>query len=389
MALQKGKSVQPKKSQQTPVETPKPIPEISNSQTPEGLVETPGGFPTIENPSEDPKPPANPDDPRGDMTAPHSSLPSTQSDSYNQLEERYESLKEKITSQVINTQRQEIDTLKQQLDVQTQEFKTIQKELYALKEQFAKAEQQRSQQTEELHHTLSIVKLNTKKLADATNQKDEIPQYRYIIQASERMFTLLHQVEVSPGKGQSSLLEATMIACDTLRNLLVDEDFNEAVYGLAEAQNLNPREFRNHIRSLDHCKEFLELERTILIRAGVSRKLRGRIIEYLNYLASELIVAARKEDITPNRIFAAVQELSNEICQLQTQLKKQQTSVQRKKWAKKMFMVLAGPGLIVLNYSPITMEIGLDPGGSALSGTIGALLLDRGTEINVLERVFG
>lgn len=134
------------------------------------------------------------------------------------------------------------------------------------------------------------------------------------------------------------------------------------------------------MQNLDHFKQFLEIERSILLTGGISTNLTKELIEHINQLSQELIIFARSRIVTPEQIFITVENLKDQTCKLARQLRQERIKMdqveQVKTKLKKVGWAIAGSSLVVLNVS-LANQLGLNPGGAALSGILGAIFIDK------------
>jgi hypothetical protein len=209
----------------------------------------------------------------------------------------------------------------------------------------------------------------------------------YLIESVQQMDALLLQSDLDKEPDQT-LLKAAAIGCRTLGKLCEDPELPRTFEQAADvrviarfmekasereqrASRERVQEFRNIIENPDRFKEFLELERELLIKGNVPFHVVDLLIEASYRALDEIKVRAKP----PDEIMSTVLLLRDRACLLFNDMKT--SAVDLRRWGRlrekiKLTVVgIGGIGLVGLNASALALSIGITTVGSTVSGAIG------------------
>jgi hypothetical protein len=213
----------------------------------------------------------------------------------------------------------------------------------------------------------------------------------YLIESVNQINGLLAKSDASPEKTSNYLLEAAAIGCRVLKQLVGDTTLNTAVEEFADVRIIKgflertsdeykrrqakADEFRAIIEENEQFEAFLDLEREILIRGGLSRD----IVNPLIASSRESVKEVRDRAKPPSEVIEAVRLLRDRACLLADDLirdaKEEGSWEHLKEKIKKIMLGLGGAALIGLNASSLATSVGITAAGSAVSAAIGATVI--------------
>src|SRR2546425_9389987 len=105
----------------------------------------------------------------------------------------------------------------------------------------------------------------------------------YVVESANQMNTLLINAELNPEQQSEQIVEAAVIGCRTLKQLVDDKDFRGTVERMADPRLGKERrmavEFRTIIEDVDRFDHFLCLEREVLVKGGLVQDLADKLID--------------------------------------------------------------------------------------------------------------
>src|SRR5215216_3335540 len=128
----------------------------------------------------------------------------------------------------------------------------------------------------------------------------------YVIQGANQMNQLLIKTELTLQRQGEQIVEASVIGCRTLRQLVEDSDFRRTL-----GKMVDPRlgrdwsmtnEFKGILDNVDKFEYFLRLEHEVLVKGGIAVDLADRLV---NQCRVELNLV-RNSAQTSDEIFESV-----------------------------------------------------------------------------------
>ncbi|SRR6266542_3247 len=214
----------------------------------------------------------------------------------------------------------------------------------------------------------------------------------YLIESINQMNSLAVKSEAHPEQRQDCLLEAAVIGCRMLKQLSSDPDFESTLNEFADvriirrlqqkASDLDQRrerqlvnEFLTIIDDSTHLEMFLELEREIMIRGGLTLDVVDSLVESMR----QSVGSVRERAKPPAEIIDTTRVLRDRACTLANDLVDQ---AQKDDWwdrasqrVKRILLGLGGGALIGLNSGALATSVGLTAAGSAVSIAIGGAII--------------
>jgi hypothetical protein len=189
---------------------------------------------------------------------------------------------------------------------------------------------------------------------------------RLLVNATNKMQENLDQMTLYPNN-TVYLMEASAIACGALGRLQDIPRFREdieKVYSFS-SQLAYVEEFS------DSFEEFIQAEQEILTKGGLS----ATSVSLLTAQCRTSIRNLRDHRGDPQDVIDTVSTLRTAACEIADQLSSKYRDNERlRQWRKRARIVglgLGGATVIGLNFSPVTIMVGLSPAGTQLSGEIG------------------
>jgi len=196
----------------------------------------------------------------------------------------------------------------------------------------------------------------------------------YLVEAANRMDQLLAEAEAYPQQKQHKLREAAVTGCRALERLSKDESFRRAVEELTRARRQNRRGFGAITRDSDKFELFLGVERTVLIKGGITEDSANKLVSRCR----DTLRAVQGREAKPDEVFLAVDELRGSACHRAEYLKRKALEAEEmariKKTLDRVTLAIVGAALVGLNSSALVDEL-LTLAGRAVSAAIGAELI--------------
>jgi len=202
-----------------------------------------------------------------------------------------------------------------------------------------------------------------------------------LVQAANGMFELL----IEP-PSTLELHRAATIGCETLRNLVKEQWLFEQIDFLGELQANNQAAFRDiagaKYQTLDHFRYFLDLDKKLMLLAG----LQPDLVSVLARQAENLIEEIRQGSKDAYELRNSLLVLRQKTCDLADELCRNQRA-ETHHHKKRAFLVgvvfaVGGAAVISINAAPTTIGgIGLSAAGMAVSGAVGGVLIDKAWDI--------
>jgi hypothetical protein len=214
----------------------------------------------------------------------------------------------------------------------------------------------------------------------------------YLIPIINRMNDLLAKSESDFGRASDYLLEAAVMGCRTLRQLSGDPQVSSIIEEFADVRIIKgflekaseeyrrreaqkAEEFRRIIEDPEQFDNFLNLEREVLIKAGVSADVADRLIDSSRESVKEVQERAKP----PAEIIETIRLLRDRACLLSDDLIRRAKEEQRwegiREGIKKIMLGLGGLGLIGLNASSFAASHGMTTVGSVVSSALGGAII--------------
>jgi len=202
----------------------------------------------------------------------------------------------------------------------------------------------------------------------------------YVVAAANEMFLTLASspYPLLPSSTPApDLIRVASVGCQTLRKIVEDNDF------LSDMQRLAPQwqEQSSTFKSIHDVKNFVDqlmpLEKKVLSLGGLNSKL----VRGIEKQAQESLDAIKAWGANPQRVMQQLQSLQDRVCSLSFALRDEKERAQDRADVKSLFkrwvFGIAGVASIGINASTLAVTLGLSAPGVALSGAIGAVLIDR------------
>jgi|GEM_PF-6959294 len=199
-----------------------------------------------------------------------------------------------------------------------------------------------------------------------------------LAQAASNMYGLL----VEPSVPLAELSKAALIGCQTLQGLVADQGFFDHVGFLSQLQMRYQNEFQSitgtKTRKLDHFRQFMSLERKLMVLGG----LRVDLIDALTGQAERLIDEVRRGNRSISELHGTLFVLREKTCGLAEELLEKRRSKMKRNKLLGIAYALGGATIITINASPATVgDITLSSAGMAVSGAVGAVIIEKAWDL--------
>jgi hypothetical protein len=198
----------------------------------------------------------------------------------------------------------------------------------------------------------------------------------WLAQAANIMYKLL----IEPFPTLNELRKAARIGCETLRDLVEDQQFFTQVNFLRQLQTENLTDFHKITEALTigHFRNFLSFEKELMRLGGLNPKLVEALISQAENLIEDIKYGAKSADELHGALFV----LRQKTCSLEKELKENQQAEEQsdKRRARLLGIAYAvgGAALIGINASSAGIGvIGLSRAGKAFSGAVGGAIIDK------------
>lgn len=202
-------------------------------------------------------------------------------------------------------------------------------------------------------------------------------QWAYLVNAANEMQMLSMGDEPEP----ENMVKAARMGCNAMQQLENDQHFFEAVALLGTRQQENNDAFQHITRDLDHLRYFLQVEREVMLKAGMSQQL----IDTLMKKIDEVITLITQWRADAERLRGGLQSIRYQACRLSDSMErsareaerveKQETIEKTKRQLPYVIYAVGGAAIVMLNVSPIAAQLGLTAPGTAVSGAVGSALI--------------
>jgi hypothetical protein len=215
-----------------------------------------------------------------------------------------------------------------------------------------------------------------------------MPFETYLVESIKQMTTLVIQSDASAEQHSKCLMQAAEIGCRTLDRLCKDPELPQKLEQAVDVriiarfmerstereqrrQREQVAEFRNIVENPDNFKNFLELEREILIKGGVPYEVVDLLIEASYQTLDEIKARATP----PEELNSRVHLLRDRACLLSHDLETDAADKQRwgniKSKIKIATLGIGGVALAGLNLGALAASVGMTAVGSNVSVAIG------------------
>ena len=171
----------------------------------------------------------------------------------------------------------------------------------------------------------------------------------FLTDAGIRMNSSLDKADAFPDQELICLMEAAVIGCNALKDLVKNVDFRTTLEDVDRLRKENTPEFRKTLEDLEAFDDFLSVELKVLIRGGFPEFLANQIVGWCRDVRREVLRRAR----TPSEIISDAERLRDHACKMSQELQgRVQEEREKKKTAdalKKTAKGIAGFALIGLN----------------------------------------
>lgn len=171
----------------------------------------------------------------------------------------------------------------------------------------------------------------------------------FLVDASKEMTSQLNRADAFPEQEQDCLVQAAVIGCNTLEQVVGNRGFRQALADLNSLRKENTPQVRAILDNLETFREFLEIERKILIKGGFPEYLADQIVGWSDDVRRDVLERAR----TPEEVVANIESLRDQACGLSSELKEhRQEEADRKRGKrllKRIWKGISGSALVALN----------------------------------------
>jgi len=214
----------------------------------------------------------------------------------------------------------------------------------------------------------------------------------YVVETINQMNLLLVRSDTHSKQRQDYLLEAAVLGCRTLKQLSGDPGFSSTVEEFADVRIIKGflegasdeykrresekvDQFRTIMENSDYFATFLDLEREVMVKAGLSVD----IVDSLIKSSRESIEDVQRRARPASEVIETVRLLRDRACILSDDLINEAKDEDRwegvKERIKKVILGLGGVALIGLNASTLAASVGITAAGSAVSAALGAVFI--------------
>lgn len=198
----------------------------------------------------------------------------------------------------------------------------------------------------------------------------------FLLDATQRMISLLDKGDAYEDEELECVMEAAVIGCNALTDLVKNPDFRNTLGDIRRFQRENTTELRKNLEDLEAFEDFLRVEHKVLLQGGFPEYLAEQIIQWCANVRQEVLKHTR----TPDEIISDAEKLQDQACTLAGELKerlKEETEIKKSKGRlKKIVKGTAGFALIGLNAA-----LGITAGVTTAPVTAGASILLAGAGV--------
>jgi hypothetical protein len=208
-------------------------------------------------------------------------------------------------------------------------------------------------------------------------QRQPQRQWAYLSETANQMQVLCMGNEPEP----QDMVKAAQMGCRATEQLEQDNNFFESVNLLSDRRREYDDAFRQIISDLNHLRNFLQVERQVMLKGGMSPQL----VDTLMIKIEETFAMITQSRIDAERLRGGLQSIRYQACRLSDTMERaarmaapqerQETARRTKRHLFFVLYTLGGAGIVLLNTSPIAVQLGLSEAGSAVSGAIGSGLI--------------